>query len=97
VRNAMGKLTRITRDFVRVVTIDGVEHRLRIGTQGLTIAVLGDPSEREVPLRWADLAREGGLLDAAELSKRPLLAAAIGATGGAASRRRCESRSDSAT
>lgn len=73
----MNKLTRVTRDMRRVVAIDGRPHVLTIGVHGLTIRRLRARQATAVPVRWADLLREGGILDAAELASRPLLAACM--------------------
>lgn len=71
------KITRISKDFTRAVVIDGVTHVLVIGTHGLTIRKLKQPKRTAIPVTWRELAREGGLLDAAELQTRPLLAACV--------------------
>jgi hypothetical protein len=71
------KLVRITKDFRRVVTIGDVKHVVTIGVYGLTLRRLGARQSTATPLKWIDMAREGGLLDAHELSTRPLLAACV--------------------
>lgn len=73
------KLCRITRDFRRVAQIDGSPWVITIGPAGLQLRRLGSRQATAVPVAWADLAREGGLLDAAELQSRPLLAAYVAA------------------
>lgn len=82
------KLCRITRDFRRVATIDGSPYVITIGVQGLTLRRLGARQATAVPITWAELAREGGMLDAVELASRPLLAACV--------RRNCGKRSEGA-
>lgn len=82
------KLCRITRDFRRVAKIDGSPYVITIGVQGLTLRRLGARQATAVPIKWAELAREGGLLDAGELASRPLLAACV--------RRNCGKRSEGA-
>ena len=71
----VGKLARITHDFRRVVAIDGRQCVVTIGVHGVTIRRLGARQSTAVPVRWADLVREGGILDQAELASRPLLTA----------------------
>jgi hypothetical protein len=51
------KLTRITKDFRRVVTIDGRQCVLTLGRHGMTIRRLKSRVETAVPLRWQDLAK----------------------------------------
>lgn len=70
-------IIRITKNFRRVVAIAGVEHVLTFGTNGMTLRRLGARQNTAVPVKWSELAREGGLLDAAELESRPLLAACV--------------------
>lgn len=82
------KLCRITRDFRRVAKIDGQSWVITIGTNGLTMRRLRSRQATAVPITWAELAREGGLLDSGELASRPLLAACV--------RRNCGKRSEGA-
>lgn len=76
------KITRIERDFVRAVEIDGQTHVLTFGPKGMTIRRLGSRHRTAVPIVWKELSREGGLLDVAELESRPLLAACVRANCG---------------
>jgi hypothetical protein len=71
------KITRLTRDLRRVVTIDGRKVVVTLGTNGITFRPLGKRQRESVPFRWQDLTRDAGLLDQAELSERPLLAAML--------------------
>lgn len=73
----MHRLTRITKPFRRVATIDGQPYVVTIGPDGIQLRRFGRRRDTAVPVTWRELAREGGLLDAAELAERPLLAALV--------------------
>lgn len=75
----MPRITRLRRSMQRVVTIHGQPRVVTIGLQGLVIRPLRGREGEAVLLKWEDLEREGGLLDGAELSHRPILSKAFGA------------------
>lgn len=69
----MAKLTRIRRNFSRVVSIRGRDRVVVIGKFGITFRDLGSRKRNAFPVTWEELLRDGGALDAVELDARPLL------------------------
>ena len=73
----MARITRLTKPLRRVISIDGAATMVEIGPRGMAFRPLGQRRVQPVLLHWSDLLREGGMLDEAEVRKKPLLKAAM--------------------
>lgn len=69
----MARLTRLRRPLVRVVTIADRPHVVRLTPDGLSLRPLGSRCRTATPISWAELDREGSVLDAAAAADRLLL------------------------
>ena len=69
----MARIVRIRRTIERVVVLEKRQMVVRIGPAGISLRVLGAGRDSAVPVTWAELIRDGGCLDHAELKQRPLL------------------------